>query len=86
MQLLTLLSPVLFAVDPNCNYYQNMQIGVTYYIYNREYPGNYGPSVNCLWRADAPSGYKIEANCDLNIPAVSSNHEEYKIKLFINLS
>lgn len=82
MQLLTLLSPVLFAVDPNCNYYQKMEVGVTYYIYNREYPGNYGPSANCLWRAVAPEGYKIETNCDLNIPPTESCYQD---KLFISL-
>lgn len=60
------------AIDPNCDYYQEMEIGSPYYVYNKEYPNYYSPSTSCRWVARAPGNTRIVLSCeDIQIPAVS---------------
>lgn len=68
---LSFFLPAMVAVDPTCNYYRNMEVGITYYIYNKGYPDYYSSPIECLWKAVAPNGYQIEVNCDLEIPQVN---------------
>lgn len=64
--------PVSMAIDPNCDYYQNMILGQTYYIYNPQYPSNYPASTSCRWRGISEASTKIVITCeDIAIPSVS---------------
>lgn len=65
--------PAMFAVNPDCNYRQNMQTGVTYYVYNNEYPSNYPPGKTCRWIGIAPTNMKIQLTCNLEMPQVLPN-------------
>lgn len=65
--------PVSMAIDPNCDYYQNMILGQTYYIYNPQYPSNYPASTSCRWRGISEASTKIVITCeDIAIPSSSS--------------
>lgn len=61
------------AIDPNCDYYQEMTLGQTYYLYNKEYPNNYPPNTSCRWVARSPANTRIILSCeDIQIPPVSN--------------
>lgn len=55
------------AVESNCNYYQDIQPGVTYYVYNPSYPSYYMGEHSCQWHAEANSRIKLSCST-LNIP------------------
>ncbi|XP_026728126.1 venom serine protease 34-like [Trichoplusia ni] len=59
------------AQDANCDFYQNVEVGYTYYIYSPGYPNNYLPGIQCRWIAVCPTGY----NCRLNCPQISIPRE-----------
>ncbi|XP_066262338.1 transmembrane protease serine 9-like [Euwallacea similis] len=51
-------------INPNCVYYQEMTLGERYYIFNKEYPGNYSSGTACQWRALSPINSKVVLACD----------------------
>jgi len=66
------------AFSSNCDYYQFMEIGQEYYIYNQGYPNNYGPGTNCRWVAQSPQYTKILIMCpDIYLPASDNCREDY---------
>ncbi|XP_018566053.1 venom serine protease-like [Anoplophora glabripennis] len=82
--ILNFFMPVSMAIDPNCDYYQNMILGQTYYIYNSEYPTSYPTSTSCRWKANSEIGTKIVITCeDIAIPSSSNCNAD---RLSISLS
>lgn len=80
--IMNLFMPISAAINPNCDYYQNVELGQRYYIYNEEYPNLYPPRTSCRWVAHSPGNTKMILSCeDIDIPAVSytnsSNHSIY---------
>lgn len=67
---LFLLTPMTTAVDSNCDYYQSLVMGQTYYIYNHDYPNSYNGPLNCLWVAETDKSSKIIISCDIDLPSV----------------
>lgn len=64
--------PISAAIDPNCDYYQTVELGQQYYLYNREYPSYYPPRTSCRWVAHSPGNTRLVLSCeDVDIPAVS---------------
>ncbi|XP_026480617.1 venom serine protease 34-like [Ctenocephalides felis] len=55
--------PVVNGQYPNCDYYQNMQLDMDYYVYSPNYPSNYPPGSSCRWYAEAPIGSRITLTC-----------------------
>ena len=55
-----LVGPSL-AVDDGCNFYQDLTLGTTYYVYNPEYPHSYRGQRSCSWTMN--SDYRINLNC-----------------------
>lgn len=69
--ILNFFMPVSMSIDPNCDYYQELVLGTQYYVYNQEYPNNYGPSTACRWLAISALSTKIVLTCEtIVIPAV----------------
>ncbi|XP_066142745.1 venom serine protease 34-like isoform X2 [Euwallacea fornicatus] len=57
--------PILIQnINPNCVYYQVMTLGERYYIFNKEYPGNYSSGTACQWKALSPINSKVVLACD----------------------
>ncbi|KAJ8979228.1 hypothetical protein NQ317_019080 [Molorchus minor] len=68
--ILNFFMPVSVAINPNCDFYQDLIMGQEYYIYNQEYPGSYGPSASCRWVAHSEPGTRIIISCEnINIPS-----------------
>lgn len=63
---LTLLLGASNAQDKDCLYSANLAPSDTYYLYNAEYPYNYGGQKSCLWTMR--SEYSIQLNCSLEMP------------------
>jgi hypothetical protein len=60
------------AIDPTCDYFQELVMGQEYYIYNLEYPSSYSQSVSCRWSGTSPEDTVIILTCDdIDIPSVS---------------
>ncbi|XP_063833695.1 venom serine protease 34-like [Ostrinia nubilalis] len=60
------------AQDANCDFVQNVQAGLTYYVYSPNYPQNYRPGVQCRWVGICPSGYNCRLDCtDVSLPQTS---------------
>lgn len=69
--ILNIFMPMTMAIDPACDFYQDMAAGQVYYIYNQEYPNSYGPSTSCRWMAYSPVGTRIVISCeDITLPSV----------------
>lgn len=61
------------AQDANCDYYQSVAVGSTYYISNPNYPNSYRPGVQCRWIANCPTGYNCRVSCpDIRLPQTQS--------------
>lgn len=59
------------AVDSNCDYYQELEMGKQYYIYNPEYPQFYKAGTSCRWVARSEQNTKVVLSCeDIDIPQV----------------
>src|SRR5699024_761328 len=71
---LLVLTPVLAAnIDPNCDYYQELELGQEYYIYNKEYPDGYPYGTACRWTGKSPPGTVIVLICnDVTLPNVGT--------------
>jgi hypothetical protein len=70
--ILVTLTLVSSQIDPSCDYYQELEVGSEYFIYNKEYPQNYAPWSSCRWSARSPVGTVISISCcDVVIPYVS---------------
>lgn len=64
--------PMTMAIDPQCDFYQYVVPGQSYYIYNLEYPDLYRGVVSCRWRAESPPDSRIMLTCeDISLPPVS---------------
>nr|XP_012226054.1 PREDICTED: venom serine protease-like isoform X1 [Linepithema humile] len=58
---------MLNGIKSDCHYYQEMEVGPTYYVNNSEYGYNYKGENHCIWEAKSP--YTIKINCtDISIP------------------
>ncbi|EFN82104.1 Ovochymase-2, partial [Harpegnathos saltator] len=55
----------LSEAQSDCNYFQNMEPGESYYIYNPMYPNSYPRGSYCTWKANSP--YTIKLNCEVNM-------------------
>ncbi|KAG4065350.1 hypothetical protein HA402_012295 [Bradysia odoriphaga] len=78
LYILTLLTQ--FAVcQTDCNYYQEVESGQTYYVYNPEYPNIHTGKNNCVWQAVSQD--RIKLNCSVDIPAsMNCNNDHLSIK------
>jgi trypsin len=64
------LMPMSMAIDPTCDYFQELVMGQEYYIYNLEYPSSYSQSVSCRWSGTSPEDTVIILTCDdIDIPS-----------------
>uniref|UniRef100_A0A336MZ17 CSON007906 protein n=1 Tax=Culicoides sonorensis TaxID=179676 RepID=A0A336MZ17_CULSO len=53
----------------NCDYFQQLELGVTYTISSPNYPNFYGTKpFSCRWTAKAPLGYIVAYNCYVEVP------------------
>lgn len=55
-----------------CDYYEDLTLGKSYYIFSPYYEKNqnYLPGTNCRWRASSPNGTIIGIAChDFNVPS-----------------
>lgn len=69
---LALLLPKTQAVDSNCNFYQELQLDQTYYLYQPEYPNRYRGAHSCQWIAKSPVNTQIQLSCEnIDIPQVN---------------
>ncbi|XP_020294866.1 venom serine protease 34-like isoform X2 [Pseudomyrmex gracilis] len=57
---------VLSGVKSDCNFFQNVQPGQTYYAYNVKYPHNYEGENYCTWQVASLD--VITVNCMLEMP------------------
>ncbi|XP_077283216.1 transmembrane protease serine 9-like [Arctopsyche grandis] len=58
--------------DANCDYFQSISAGQTFYVYSSNYPNNYGPGKTCRWQAQCPTGTVCRLNCaEINLPATT---------------
>ncbi|XP_017784093.1 PREDICTED: venom serine protease-like [Nicrophorus vespilloides] len=72
------LLPMSVAFDSNCDFFQYMELGQEYFIYNKEYPESYGPGTNCRWVAQSPPNTRIVMSCpDINLPASNNCQADY---------
>ncbi|XP_072766735.1 venom serine protease 34-like [Anoplolepis gracilipes] len=58
---------MLNGIKSACNYYQNLEAGQTYYVYNPGFPYNYQGENHCTWQME--SRYVTKINCSVNMPA-----------------
>lgn len=69
--ILGIFMPMSVAVDSNCDYYQDVDMGQQYYIYNPQYPNYYPARTSCRWVARSAPNTKIVISCeDIDIPKV----------------
>ncbi|XP_067208364.1 venom serine protease 34-like isoform X2 [Linepithema humile] len=76
MQCLLIIKVILFSilllflmlneVKSDCNYFQNLETGRTYYVYNPGFPNQYKSENHCIWQIMSP--YFIKINCTVNVP------------------
>lgn len=65
---------VVNNINPNCTFYQELEFGQVYYIFNKEYPKNYTAKSACQWTAISPINSKILLSCgEISMPKVSLN-------------
>lgn len=64
-----LLLALVTLSDADCNYFQKLKSEQSYYVYNQQYPANYGGGESCSWQATSPEVIKI--NCSIDMPSVS---------------
>ncbi|XP_053980748.1 venom serine protease 34-like [Hylaeus volcanicus] len=60
---LTLLIASRHSEGQQCNYYQDMIAGTTYYVYNPSYPNYYQGSQSCIWTLRSPT--RINFTCSV---------------------
>lgn len=58
---------MLNVIKSACNYFQNLEAGQTYYVYNPGFPYKYEGENHCTWAMKSP--YAIKINCTLDMPA-----------------
>ncbi|KAK5647781.1 hypothetical protein RI129_002673 [Pyrocoelia pectoralis] len=64
-----LIMPTSSAVDPSCDYYQDVSVGQRYYIYNHQYPNKYTAGTSCRWVGQTAPNAVIVLTCeDINLP------------------
>ncbi|XP_074029576.1 venom serine protease-like [Leptinotarsa decemlineata] len=81
---LNLLGPALLVEAATCEFRQDLVMGQEYYIYNREYYGNYTPSTYCTWYQQSEPGTRIVVSCeDIAIPS-STNCVGDKLAISLN--
>lgn len=69
--ILGIFMPMSAAVDSSCDYYQDVDLGQQYYIFNPQYPKYYPPRTSCRWVAKSEPNTKIVLTCDdIDIPKV----------------
>lgn len=69
--ILGIFMPMSAAVNSYCDYYQEIELGQRYYIYNPEYPEWYEAGASCRWVAHSQPNTKIVLSCeDIDIPKV----------------
>jgi hypothetical protein len=53
----------------HCDFYQSLELNVTYSIASPNFSENYLRGTDCRWAAEAPPGHKIFLNCrQVNLP------------------
>ncbi|KAL2749493.1 venom serine protease-like [Vespula maculifrons] len=69
------------AVDSDCDYFQQLEPGRNYYIYNPNYPDYYLGQHNCRWRAK--SNTRVKLNCSFFDvpPSVNCSMDYIKVKV-----
>ncbi|XP_012271469.1 venom serine protease 34 [Orussus abietinus] len=65
--LLALLG-VADAIDTDCDYYQRLELGKTYYVFNPDYPDNYSGPKSCRWRVTSPTRVRLSCQ-EFELPA-----------------
>lgn len=69
--ILGIFMPMSIAVDPKCDYYQDVDVGQQYYIYNQQYPNRYPSGISCRWVAQSEPNTRMILTCeDIDIPKV----------------
>ncbi|XP_017877743.1 venom serine protease 34-like [Ceratina calcarata] len=78
---------VASAQTPNsnqlCDYFQNLELNNTYYIYNTQYPNRYRGRQSCTWTMK--SDYRVNLTCTVEMPW-SSNCSQDMLTVQINPS
>ncbi|XP_029159143.1 venom serine protease 34-like isoform X1 [Nylanderia fulva] len=64
---LSMLNVIISA----CNYFQNLEAGQTYYVYNPGFPYKYERESHCTWTMQ--SRYVTKINCSVNMPAFNND-------------
>jgi hypothetical protein len=59
------------VASADCNYYQDISAGNTYYVYSTNYPNRYQNRQDCRWEAVAPSNSRLILTCDHDMTNVS---------------
>ncbi|CAH1279676.1 unnamed protein product [Diabrotica balteata] len=74
---------ITYAVNPNCNYNQYLDVGQKVSVHNTQYPNQYSRGYNCNWQAQSPIGSKIIISCeDINLPSTRQcSGDKLKISL-----
>ncbi|XP_024892139.1 venom serine protease 34-like [Temnothorax curvispinosus] len=57
---------ILNGVESDCNYFQNLEAGQTYYVYNPEYPKEYHGENHCIWKMASPYNTKISCSIEMS--------------------
>ncbi|XP_011263108.2 venom serine protease 34 isoform X1 [Camponotus floridanus] len=58
---------MLNGIESVCDYFQNLEAGQTYYVYNPGFPYKYKGANQCTWQMT--SRYVTKINCSVDIPA-----------------
>ncbi|XP_072742533.1 venom serine protease-like [Anoplolepis gracilipes] len=65
--------------NEQCNYYQNLEIGKTYYAYNLNYSNKDKGEEHCIWRMENP--YVTKINCSIDIPTLTNDCTQSSISV-----
>lgn len=58
---------MLNGIESACDYFQNLEAGQTYYVYNPGFPYKYKSANQCTWQMT--SRYVTKINCSVDMPA-----------------
>ncbi|XP_029669317.1 venom serine protease 34-like [Formica exsecta] len=58
---------MLNGIESACNYFQKLEAGQTYYVYNPGFPYKYKGENNCTWQME--SRFNVKINCSVDMPA-----------------
>nr|WIM01375.1 serine protease 2 [Limnephilus flavicornis] len=70
--LILLTQNIASGQDANCDYFQNVLAGTTYYVYSPNYPNSYNRPSSCRWQASCPANTFCRLQCsEISIPSTT---------------